>query len=119
MVTTNDHSIETSVVVINSDVYSYWNRIDKVDYKKSANENHDTSKYNSTKPSQSLKGKTSIQWRDNTHNSSYGNFEKEKENKSFWTTVVKKKPYKHPPVICTGSKEVNPTSKVEGFVKRK
>ncbi|KAK9886268.1 hypothetical protein WA026_015779 [Henosepilachna vigintioctopunctata] len=128
MVLPNEPSVETPVVEINRDVYSYrnavtaapkLNSIDKINPKSSANENHDTSKQNSPKLSQSLIGKINIERRDNTHNSNDENLKEDNENKSSWTTVVKKKPYKRPPVICTGYKEVNPTSKVKGVVNRK
>ncbi|KAK9870134.1 hypothetical protein WA026_006226 [Henosepilachna vigintioctopunctata] len=33
--------------------------------------------------------------------------------------TIERKPYKHPTVICTGSKEGNPTFQVKGVVKRK
>ncbi|KAK9873528.1 hypothetical protein WA026_022941 [Henosepilachna vigintioctopunctata] len=127
MVLPNDPNVETSVVEINRDVYSYRNAvtaapklisIDKIDPKSFANENHDTSKHNSPKLSQSQE-KSNIERRDNTHNSNDENLKEDNEIKSSWTTVVKRKPYKCRSVICTGSKEVNPTSKVKGVIKRK
>ncbi|KAK9891717.1 hypothetical protein WA026_016514 [Henosepilachna vigintioctopunctata] len=127
MVLPNDPNVEPPVVEINRDVYSYrnavtaapkLNSVNKIDPKSFANENHDASKQNSPKLSQSQE-KTNIQRRDNTHNSNDENLKEDNEIKSSWTTVVKRKPYKRPPVICTGSKEVNPTSKVKGVIKRK
>ncbi|KAK9871926.1 hypothetical protein WA026_015176 [Henosepilachna vigintioctopunctata] len=88
-------------------------------YNSSVSVNHDLSKLNSSEQSQQLKINNNGNQSNIVKNVNEVKVNVDDQNEVSWATIVKKKPSKQHRILLTGTKEVNPTSKVEGVVKRK